>query len=217
MVEETKSKLGCYITLAVIALLVIICFIVYASKYNNLVVKNESANAGKSQFASAINNCSQKMKAVWTLADQEGLLEKETYLGVAKARSGLSSAEEEFDKAKQEKSSSIFDLTKLAVNYGQAVVNVRVAFEAYPNLRTTETYQKAMTAVQEGYNEIKTALDDWIILVKSYNSDRKGLVTNFFCSAFGWDFPESIAYYDGGIKAPEQFKLDANELNPRSK
>ena len=111
--------------------------------------------------------------------------------------------------------SSILDLTKLGTNYGQALVNVRVAFEAYPQLRTTETYQKAMASVEEGYNEIKTALDDWISQIRSYNQYRRSLVTNWFANIFGWDFPKQIQYYEGGIKEPEQISIPSEELNPR--
>lgn len=189
--------------------------LVYWSTYNGLVSKQESTNEGKSKFASAVNMCSQKMKSVWTLADQEGILEKESYVGVARARAGLDEAKKEFEQAQENKSKSVLDLTKLGANFGQALVNVRVAFEAYPQLRTTETYQKAMNAVQEGFNEIKTALDDWITLCKDYNQTRRSLVTSWF--AKGWpQFPESIAYYEGGIKEPEQVKVTTEDLNPRA-
>lgn len=189
--------------------------LMYWSTYNGLVSKQEATNEGRAKFASAVNMCSQKMKSVWALADQEGILEKEAYVGVAKARSAFDQAQKEFDQAKDDKSKSVLDLTKLGSNFGQALVNVRVAFEAYPQLRTTETYQKAMNAVQEGFNEIKTALDDWITLCKDYNQSRRSLITSWF--AKNWtQFPERIAYYEGGIKEPEQIRVTAEDLNPKA-
>jgi len=190
--------------------------VAYWSTYNDLVNLQESTNEGKSKVASAVNMCSQKMKSVWALADQEGILEKETYVGVAKARSAFEDAKKEFEQARENKASSILDLTKLGANFGQALVNVRVAFEAYPQLRTTETYQKAMAAVEEGFNEIKTALDDWILLCKLYNQRRRALVTNWFASSWP-QFPESVEYYEGGIKEPEKVKVTTEDLNPRAK
>lgn len=192
-------------------------FLTYLNKYNSLVNLNERTNEGKSKFAAAINTCSQKMKSVWALADQEGILEKETYIEVSKARAAYDAAQKEYEKAKNEKSSSIMDLTKLGADFGKSLVNVRVAFEAYPQLRTTETYQKAMAAVEEGFNEIKTALDDWITLCKDYNRYRKSLVTGWFASKFNWDFPKQIVYYEGGITEPEKIKVTSDELNPRTK
>jgi LemA protein len=206
--------------LIVVVVLIIVGIVavgaIYMSTYNNLVDLQERANEGKSRVAAAVNTCSQKMKSVWALADQEGILEKETYVGVAKARSGFDAAQKEFDKANSDKASSILDLTKLGTSYGQALVNVRVAFEAYPQLKTTETYQKAMASVEEGYNEIKTALDDWIGQIRQYNRYRRSLVPNWFAGAFGWEFPKNIAYYEGGIKEPEQINVKSEELNPRT-
>ena len=68
----------------------------YIGKYNGLVTRQENTNEGRSKFAAAINTCSQKMKSVWTLADQEGILEKETYVGVAQARTAYEGARQAF-------------------------------------------------------------------------------------------------------------------------
>lgn len=108
------------------------------------------------------------------------------------------------------------DPTRLGTSYWQALVNIRVAFEAYPQLRTTETYQKAIASVEEGYNEIKTALDDCISQIRQYNRYRRSLVPNWVASAFSWEFPKQIAYYEGGIKEPEKINVKSEELNPRS-
>ncbi|OPZ97048.1 MAG: LemA family protein [Planctomycetes bacterium ADurb.Bin412] len=205
--------------LVIVVILVIMAVgfgIGYTTKYNHLVGLQEKTNEGRSRFAAAVNTCSQKMKSVWAMADQEGILEKETYTGVAKARSAYDESEKAFQQAKEEKSASVMDLTKLGAGFGQALVNVRIAFEAYPQLRTTETYQKAMAAVEEGFNEIKTALDDWIGLCQNYNRYRRTLFTNWFASAFSWPFPPQIAYYEGGIKEPEQWKITTEELNPKA-
>lgn len=190
--------------------------IAYISKYNGLVGRHEGANEGRAKFAAAVNTCSQKMKSVWTLADQEGILEQETYIGVAEARSAYQNARKAFETGEQDTSTSTRDLTKLGTDFGRSLVNVRVAFEAYPQLRTSETYRKAMAAVEEGFNEIKTALDDWITLCRGYNTYRRSFVTNWFAGRFGWEFPQKIAYYEGGIEEPEQLKLTTEELNPRT-
>ena len=73
-----------------------------------------------------------------------------------------------------------------------------------------------MAAVEEGFNEIKTALDDWITLCRNYNTYRRSFITNWFTGTFGWEFPSKIAYYEGGIKEPEQIKVTTEELNPKA-
>jgi LemA protein len=208
-------RAGIFVIIGLLVIGIIVVGAIYMNTYNNLVNLQERSNEGKSRVAAAVNTSSQKMKSVWALADQEGILEKETYISVAQARSGFETAKNEFDKANSDKASSIMDLTRLGASYGQALVNVRVAFEAYPQLRTTETYQKAMASVEEGYNEIKTALDDWIGQIRQYNSYRRSLVPNWLANSFGWRFPEGIVYYEGGIKEPEQINVKSEELNPR--
>jgi hypothetical protein len=75
-----------------------------------------------------------------------------------------------------------------------------------------------MIAVQEGFNEIKTALDDWIAVCRGYNTERRSFPTSWLAATFfGPEFPEHIAYYEGGIKEPEQVKVKADDLNPSPK
>jgi len=219
MSGATKIVLG-LVVLAVIAvvLVAVLTLGVGISKYNTLVALHERANEGRSRFAAAVNTASEKMKSVWALAEQEGILEKETYTGVAKARAGYMEARKEYEATAAAPGASILDLTTRGAALGQSLINVRVAFEAYPQLRTSETYQKAMVAVQEGFNEIKTALDDWISVCRAYNTERRSFPTSWLASSFfGPEFPERIAYYEGGIKEPEQVKVKADDLNPSPK
>jgi LemA protein len=206
------------VALVAIVLVAGVLLVVGVGRYNALVSLHEKANEGRSRFAAAINTASEKMKAVWAMASQEGILEKETYVGVAKARSAYDAAQQAYEATDKNPASSVLDLMTRGAALGQALVNVRVAFEAYPQLRTSETYQKAMVAVEEGFNEIKTALDDWIGLCRGYNVERRSFPTRWLAAAFfGSEFPEHIAYYEGGIQAPEQIKVTADELNPAAK
>ena len=208
------------VVLAVIAVVAVggLAVIVGVSKYNTLVSLHERANEGRSRFAAAVNTSSEKMKSVWALAEQEGILEKETYTGVAKARAGYTEAQQAYAAAAANPAAPIQDLMSRGAALGQSLINVRIAFEAYPQLRTSETYQRAMIAVQEGFNEIKTALDDWIAVCRGYNTERRSFPTSWFAATFfGPEFPEHIAYYEGGIKEPEQVKVKADDLNPSPK
>jgi len=83
--------------------------------------------------------------------------------------------------------------------------------EAYPQLRASETSQQNMRNLEEAVNEIKTALDDWISAIKTYNIYRgsawPSVVGNFMTK-----FPAEIKYYEGDVK-----KLNVEELNPENK
>ena len=119
---------------------------------------------------------------------------------------------------------SVFSLVVLDLRLGGRVDGLRV-LEAvkwrWPDtaviiLTAYGSLESAMAAIEEGFNEIKTALDDWITLCRGYNTYRRSFVTNWFASRFGWEFPKKIAYYEGGIKEPEQLKLTTEELDPRA-
>ena len=77
---------------------------------------------------------------------------------------------------------------------------------------------QGVQAVDEGFNEIKTALDDWIGLCRAYSVERRSFPTRWLAGTFfGPGFPDHIAYYEGGIQAPERIKVTADELNPGAK
>jgi hypothetical protein len=62
--------------------------------------------------------------------------------------------------------------------------------------------------MESSVNEIKTALDDWIVTIKKYNTYR-GSAWPSVVGGFMRKFPGEIKFYEGEIK-----KLDVNELNP---
>ena len=66
-----------------------------------------------------------------------------------------------------------------------------------------------MAGLQEGVNEIKTALDDWITTIKDYNTYRGSLGVTIMAGFMGDKYPAKIAYYEGEIKT-----LDIDSLNP---
>jgi hypothetical protein len=214
-----KATTGCGIIFVLLVLAAIVAGIWFISNYigrrDNLVAYEEKVHHGRSLMASAVNNCTTKMKAVWEMAREEGLLEQETYQDIAKARAGMMEAAEAYEAAENEAGETPKTLQGLAANLGRSMLNVRVAFENYPQLRTAEVYQKAMAAVEEGMNEIKTAMDDWITDCKNYNTYRRQTITSFFVDRFyGDEFPERVDYYEGGIENAEDFKPDVNMIKP---
>ena len=104
------------------------------------------------------------------------------------------------------------ELTKAANGALQSALAVRVQIEAYPVIRSVDTYSQAMRSLEEGTNEIKTALDDWIVLIQRFNTYRKsfwvGLLAGVFSGKFS-AFPMEHEYYKGPIG-----ELDISTLKP---
>jgi len=90
---------------------------------------------------------------------------------------------------------------------------IRVQLEAYPVIKSVDTYNQAMRGVEEGINEIKTALDDWIMSIKTYNTYRKSfwvdIIANIFSGKFSV-FPKEYKYYEGPVE-----ELDIDALTPQ--
>jgi len=198
------------IVIAIIAAIVLVSM--FVAIYNNLNAKNQAALGGKSLYSSALNLCSQKVKAVWTMADQISDKEIEAQKAIAAARSGFEGAEKLF-RAAMEKGEGLGELTRAANGVLRSALAIRVQIEAYPIIRSVDTYNQAMRGVEEGINEIKTALDDWIVNIRNYNTYRKSFwvstVAGMFSGKFSV-FPEELEYYEGPIE-----ELDIDALNPQ--
>jgi hypothetical protein len=182
--------------------------------YNNLNTLNQSALGGGSRYSAALNICSQKIKGVWAMADQISTKETEAQKAVATARSGFENAAELF-KTAMAQGKGLGELTKAANGALQSALAVRVQIEAYPVIRSVDTYSQAMRSLEEGTNEIKTALDDWIKLIQRFNTYRKSFWVGMLAGAFSGKFsafPMEHEYYKGPIG-----ELNIDVLNPKKK
>ena len=178
--------------------------------WNRLNRDYQAVEGGKSHYSAALNTCTEKIKGVWEITNQYMKHESETFMAVAQARSGYDVAREAFEKAAAE-GKGTEELTKAGTDVVSAAMAFRIQVEAYPELRAAETSQENMRNMEASVNEIKTALDDWIVTIKNYNTYR-GSAWPSVVGGFMKKFPSEIKYYEGEIK-----KLDVNELNPENK
>jgi hypothetical protein len=209
---SNTAKLSIIVLIVLVLMASILFVIMFVGVYNKLNTLNQSALGGKSLYSSALNLCSQKVKAVWTMADQISDKEVEAQEAIARARAGFEQAERLFRTALK-KGESPEELTKAANRVLQSALAIRVQIEAYPVIRSVDTYSQAMRGVEEGINEIKTALDDWIMSIKTYNTYRKSFWVDMIASIFSGKFsvfPKEYKYYEGPIE-----ELDIDALNPQ--
>ena len=192
-----------YIILAI----VLILGIAYVSTYNQLNTGNQAVQAQKSLYSSALNNCSQQIEAVWTAANQYLAHESQTFQNVAMARSGFLAAVDSFQAADRTKQ---IDVVKRGQQATAAALNVNVQIEAYPDLKAIEATKENMRNMESSISQIKTALDDWIVVVKQYNTYRNSFFAGILGSMMS-KFPAEFPYYEGEIQ-----KLDVKSLNPQA-
>ncbi len=193
----------------VIAVILLAIILIVVGTYNSLNSKYQAVNSAKSKYSSAINVCSEKIKGVWQMADQYMKHEAATFKAVTEARSGWDKSLEKYKKSLQGSDSK--ELTKAGAGVVQAALAFRIQIEAYPQLQAIQTSKENMRNLEESTNEIKTALDDWITVIQSYNTFRGSFLPSILSGLFG-RFPSEIQYYEG-----EKTKLNVDELNPQNK
>jgi len=199
-------KKGCIISIVV---LIVGAFIVIGSLigvFNTLNRNYQNVGGAKSQYSAALNVCSEKIKGVWEITNQYMNHESQTFKAVAEARSGYAAAAEAYKTAVN--SGNEKELTQAGAGVVQAALAFRIQIEAYPQLKAVETAKENIRNMQESVNEIKTALDDWINTIRSYNTYRGSFFPSIIGSFFS-RFPSEIQYYEGEVK-----KLDMDTLNP---
>jgi hypothetical protein len=197
--------------IAVLIMLSLVLFGSYQSVWNSLNTYNQRAEGGKSLYSAALNTCTQKIQGVWIIADQYLDHESDTFKSVTKARSGYEDASHAF-KTALEQGKSTKELTTTGAEVVKAALAFRIQIEAYPQLRGVEASKEVMRGLQEGVNEIKTALDDWIVAIRDYNTYRNSFLPNLLAGFMGARYPVRIEYYEGKIK-----ELDISGLNPQTR
>jgi LemA protein len=176
--------------------------------WNKLNKNYQAVQGAQSHYSAALNTCTEKIKGVWEIANQYMKHESETFQAVTEARSGYDAAKDAYEKAAAG-GGGTEELTKAGAEAVRAAMAFRIQVEAYPQLRAVETSQENMRNMESSVNEIKTALDDWVVTIKDYNTYR-GSAWPSIVGSFMKRFPPQIKYYQGEIT-----KLDVNELNPQ--
>jgi len=198
------------IILIVIGIIVFILFMSLIGIYNSLNQKYQDVGGAKSQYSSALNNCTEKIKGVWEITNQYLEHESTTQKAVTEARNNYAMAAKAYEEARKSGD------TKAMTTAGNNVVNSALAFqvqiEAYPNLKGIEATKENMRNMEEAINQIKTALDDWIMTIRLYNTYRGNFWPSLIAPIISNRFPSEIEYYEGEVKT-----LDVNNLNPEKK
>jgi hypothetical protein len=203
----TRASIGVAAVIIVVVLLAVVVASSMVGVWNRLNRDYQAVEGSRSQYSAALNTCTEKIKGVWEITNQYMEHESETFMAVARARSGYEAARDAFEKAAAE-GKDTEELTKAGTEVVSAAMAFRIQVEAYPQLRAVEATQQNIRNMEVSVNEIKTALDDWIVTIKKYNTYR-GSAWPTVVGGFMKKFPSEIKYYEGEIK-----KLDVDALNP---
>ena len=177
-----------YIILGVIVLMLVVIFMTYRGSYNSAISLQETVNekwgdvgASYQRRADLIPQLVATVKGA--AANERGILTQ-----VTEARAGIVSA-----KTPQ-------DMEVMGKKINTAI---NLAFEAYPQIRSTENFQGLQTQLEGTENRIAVARREYNEAVKEYNSHIRGFINSMFLNATTFPPRESFKNSEGAEKAPE--------------
>ncbi|MEW6227691.1 MAG: LemA family protein [Bacillota bacterium] len=208
-------KKGCLfgvVGLVVIGLLALAGFSWVMGIQREMVQRQQSVLAQEGRYGAALETLSEKIKGIWAIEKDFLEHEKDTLTDVIKARAeALDRTGQEFvaAAAQGDPEKTIEAATKFreAAQGLSLAVNVNALREAYPQLFSPPIVEQTMRGLEEAVNEIRTALDDWQVAIRNYNTFRTQWPQSFVAGTLG--FPASFDYYKA-----EKAKLDMDKLMP---
>ena len=179
--------------------------------YNTLTTKHENV---KGKFADVETNLQRRGDLLNNLAEaakMAGVQEQEVFGQIAEARSLLLNATKEApageggDRTPEQKQ-AIIDADN---SFGGTIGRLLVLQEAYPTLRSNESFLKLQDEVAGTENRIAQARKDYNAATQDYNTTRARFPTVISAKLFGF---KEEPYFHAEEAAKEVPRLDSNTL-----
>ncbi len=176
-----------YIVIGVIAVLALILFMSYRSTYNKAIgyqeVVDESWSNVGAQYQRRADLIPQLVATVKGAAENEkGILTR-----VTEARAGIVGAKTPED----------MEIAGRKINTA-----INLAFEAYPQIRSTENFSELQAQLEGTENRIVKARADYNEAVKTYNSHIRGFFNSMFLNSGTFPKKEGFKAAAGSEVAP---------------
>lgn len=176
-----------YIVIGVIALIALIIFFAYRGSYNKAVGYQEAVDQAWSdvgaQYQRRADLVPQLVATVKGAAENEkGILTR-----VTEARAGIVGAKTPED----------MELAGKKINTA-----INLAFEAYPQIRSTENFSELQAQLEGTENRIVKARNDFNEAVKVYNAHIRGFFNSMFLSSSTFPKKEGFKAAAGTEVAP---------------
>ncbi len=168
------------------------------NKYNSLVTNDQNVKTAWSNVETNYQRRTDLYSSVIKVIEGSANFEKSTLTAVISARASATQVKVDINDPAS--------LQKYQAAQGQlqsAFGRLMAVAEAYPNLKTTEAFQKFQDDIGGTENRINIARRDYNDAVKAYNLNVKTFPNNIFAGLFGF---KEKAYYQadaGSEKNPD--------------
>ena len=154
-----------YIVIGAIALLAIILFFAYRGSYNTAVTLQEDVDKSWGDVGASYQRRADLVPQLVATVKGAAENEKEILTKVTNARAGIVNAKTPED----------FEMLGKEINTA-----INLAFEAYPQIRSTENFGALQAQLEGTENRINKARTDYNETVKEYNSHIRGFFNSMF-------------------------------------
>lgn len=180
------------IIIAIVAIIALALFILVPS-YNGLVKQKEQLDQSYAQVQNVVQRRADLIPNLVNTVKGYSDHEKETLTEITKARAGI----QEADGPKE--------LAEANENMNQALRNINVVAEAYPELKADSQFTQLMDELAGTENRISVERKNYNEEVRNYNTKVKSFPTSIFASIMGFDKAE---YFEADASAQDAPTVD---------
>lgn len=180
------------IIIAIVAIIALALFILVPS-YNGLVKQKEQLDQSYAQVQNVVQRRADLIPNLVNTVKGYSDHEKENLTEITKARAGI----QEADGPKE--------LAEANENMNQALRNINVVAEAYPELKADSQFTQLMDELAGTENRISVERKNYNEEVRNYNTKVKSFPTSIFASIMGFDKAE---YFEADASAQDAPTVD---------
>jgi LemA protein len=179
--------------------------------YNTLVSKQQVVRERWANIEAQLQRRADLIPNTFEAARAASIQEQEVFGQIAEARSRLLNATREAPKGENgdktpEQKQAVIDA---ANSFGGTVGRLLSLAEAYPELRSTESFKKVQDAVEGTENRISVSREDYNASVRDYNTTRGSFPTVIGAKMYGFKEEPFFQAQEGSRDAP---KINADSL-----
>jgi LemA protein len=172
------------------------------SKYNGLVTADNSVNQSWSNVETQYQRRTDLYNSIIKTVEASANFEKSTLKEVIEARAKATQVQVNIDDPK-----SLEAFQQAQAQLQGSMSRLIASFEAYPNLKTTDAFQKFQDEIAGTENRIALARKDYNAVVSDYNLKVRTFPNNLYAGMFG--FHQKPFYQaDPGTQKNPDIKFD---------
>lgn len=189
-----------WISIAIVAVVVIALFSWVKGGYNGMVEGEESVNKAWSQVENVYQRRADLIPNLVNTVKGYAAHESETLQGVVEARAKATQMSVNVDDLSEE------NIKKFQAAQGdlqQAIGRLLMLTENYPDLKANENFRDLQAQLEGTENRITVERQKFNETAKEYNTNIRKFPTNILAGIFGFEKKGYFEAQDGAEKAPE--------------